>query len=74
MVPHGVLDGSVICNCGNSSSLVFEILLLLMVYWMGLWSVFVAFSCHWYLRLFCYPWCTGWVCDLYLWHFLVIGI
>ena len=36
MVPHGVLDGSVICNCGITSSLVFEILWFLMAYWMGL--------------------------------------
>ena len=36
MVPQGGLDGSVICNCGITSSLVFEILLVLMVYWMGL--------------------------------------
>ena len=31
MVTHGVMDVSVICNCGISSSLVFEILWLLMV-------------------------------------------
>ena len=36
MVTHGVKDVSMICNCGISSSLVFEILLFLMVYWMGL--------------------------------------
>ena len=36
MVPHGGQDVSVICNCGIFLSLVFEILLLLMVYWMGL--------------------------------------
>ena len=38
MVPHDVLDVSVICNCGISSSLVFEILWFLMVYWMCLWT------------------------------------
>ena len=31
MVPYDVLDVSVICNCGITSSLVFEILWFLMV-------------------------------------------
>ena len=43
MIPHGVLDESVICYCGFTSSLVFEILWFLMVYWMGQGSVIVAF-------------------------------
>ena len=36
MVPQGGLVGSVNCYCGITSSLVFEILWFLMVYWMGL--------------------------------------
>ena len=31
MVPHDVMDGSAICNCYITSSLVFEILWFLMV-------------------------------------------
>ena len=31
MVPHDVLDVSVICNCGITSSLVFEIMWLLLM-------------------------------------------
>ena len=36
MIPHGRLDGSVICDCGITSLLVFEILWFLKVDWMGL--------------------------------------
>ena len=74
MVPHGVLDVSVNWNCGITSSLVFEILWFLMVDWMGLWTVIVVLPRHWYLRFCGSSWCTGCVCELELWHYLVIGI
>ena len=36
MIPQGGLDGSVICYCSITLSLVFEILWFLKVDWMGL--------------------------------------
>ena len=71
VIPHGVFGVTMICNCGITSSLVFEIMWFLMVDWMGLWSVIVALPRHWYLRLCGSSWCKGCVCEQELCHYLV---